>query len=123
METKSKNQPQLEIKAIIAEKNKFSFSLWNYPNYSYFLDKIKLNWVVENNNKSRYFDTKIININKWINGPDYEFKISYFELEPTDFLWEKVKEGKDLRDMMKLEVVIYYQDKENHKKRVRQQVL
>ncbi|MFQ6089099.1 MAG: hypothetical protein ACE5K0_09395 [Candidatus Methanofastidiosia archaeon] len=121
MGTKLKNQPQLEIKAITTERNNLSFLLWNYPICSYFLDRIKLKWWFKNSNGSEYSNTRLIN--RWIEKSGYEFRISYFELEPKDLLWDKVKRGKDLRDIMRLEVVVYYQDRENKTRIVSQQVL
>ncbi|MFQ6083331.1 MAG: hypothetical protein ACE5WD_08225 [Candidatus Aminicenantia bacterium] len=121
METKLKNQPQLKIKAIITERDNLSFLLWNYSISSYFLDKIKLKWWFKNSNGSEYSNTRLIN--RWIDKWGYEFRISYFELEPRDLLQDKVRRGEDLRDIMGLEVVVYYQDRENKTRILSQQVL
>ena len=96
----------LKLRGVTTGKDKFSFLLWNCPRQPYFLDHIRLNWWFKYGNNKKYHSLRIIN--RWINESIFEFNSSYFDLEPNEILKRIAQCGKDIRDILRLEVQVYY---------------
>ncbi|MCP2605064.1 hypothetical protein NLC29_02800 [Candidatus Aminicenantes bacterium AH-873-B07] len=106
----------LKLRGITTANNRFSFLLWNYPKQPYFLHCIKLNWWFKNEIERKYFSLSKI-INKWINESIYEFGAYYFDfLEPKEVLYKEIERGKDLRDLLGIEVQVFYYRNQNQKR-------
>ena len=100
-------EPNLEIRGVQTDKNKFNFFINNYLRQEYLINYIQINWWFKNKRNKIYSHLKMIN--QWTIKPIYEFSAYYLEIDHEDLLWNKVKRMEDLRDIIGLEVFIHYQ--------------
>jgi len=113
----------LRLRGLTTADNRFSFLLFNYSRRPYFLHSIELRWWFRGDKGQRSFSLSKA-INKWINNLIYEFGAYYLDfLEPKEVLYREIEEGRDLRDIIRIEAEVYYYREYGEKRVLRFMIL